>query len=87
MTSLNVSHRKEMTGVVVSHNMKKTIVVRVERLSRHPLYRKVRRVFLKLKVHDEKDMAKVGDKVQIVEARPVSKEKCWRLKEILGSSS
>ena len=64
--------------------MKQTIVVSVPRHSRHPLYRKVRRVFLKLKVHDEKESAKVGDKVRIVETRPISKDKCWRLKEVIG---
>ena len=78
--------RKQRTGVVLSSAMKQTIIVRVDRLSRHPLYRKVTRVFSKFKVHDEAGVAKVGDKVRIVETRPLSKEKRWRLKEVLGSS-
>lgn len=85
MSSLKVSHRKVRIGVVLTAAMKKTIVVRIERLSHHPLYRKVRRVFSKMKVHDEKSVAKVGDKVRIVETRPLSKEKRWRLEEVLKS--
>ena len=85
MSSPKVSHRKVRVGVVLTANMKKTIVVRVERLSHHPLYRKVQRVVSKMKVHDEKSVAKVGDKVRIVETRPLSKEKRWRLEEVLES--
>ena len=86
MSSPKVSHRKVRIGVVLSNTMKKTIVVRVERLSHHPLYRKVQRVVSKMKVHDEKGVAKVGDKVRIIETRPLSKEKRWRLEEVLKSS-
>jgi len=67
--------------------MDKTIVVRVARLSRHALYRKVVKSFMKVKVHDENRTAKVGDKVSIIETRPISKEKNWRLKEVLTSPS
>lgn len=86
MNPKKFSYRKERVGVVLSNHMKKTVVVRIVRLSRHPLYRKVIRSFLKLKVHDEAGTAKVGDKVRIVETRPISKETRWRLKEVLGSS-
>ncbi|MBI4437002.1 MAG: 30S ribosomal protein S17 [Candidatus Omnitrophica bacterium] len=78
--------RKERVGVVLSNKMDKTIVVRVARISRHPIYRKVVRSFIKVKAHDEARSAKVGDKVSIVETRPMSKEKNWRLKEVLTSS-
>jgi len=75
--------RKERVGVVLTHKMDKTIVVQVERLTRHPVYRKVIRQVTKLKAHDEKREAKVGDKVRVVETRPLSKEKRWALVEIL----
>lgn len=77
---------KERTGVVLSDKMHQTIVVRVERLARHPAYRKVVRRVTKLKAHDEKRQAKVGDRVRVVQTRPLSKEKCWRLVEVLKSS-
>ena len=76
--------RKERIGIVLSNKMKKTIVVRISRKARHPLYGKVMQMAAKFKVHDEKNEAKVGDKVRIVETRPLSKEKRWRLVEILG---
>ncbi len=79
--------RKEKIGVVLSNKMQKTIVVQIERKTRHPLYGKVVSKAKKFKVHDEKNEAKVGDKVKIVETRPLSKEKRWRLVEILGSVS
>ena len=75
--------RAERIGVVVSDRMDKTVVVRVERLTKHPLYQRIIRRASKFKVHDEKGEAKVGDKVKIVEARPISKEKRWRLVEVL----
>lgn len=75
--------RKELIGTVVSDKMQKTIVVKVERLVKHPLYKKTIRKFKKYKVHDEENKAKVGDKVRIVETRPLSKEKRWRLVEVL----
>jgi len=79
--------RKELIGVVVSDKMDKTIVVKVERLVRHPLYKKVIRKHKKYKVHDEHNIAKVGDKVRIMETRPLSKEKRWRLVEVLKDDS
>jgi small subunit ribosomal protein S17 len=74
--------RKERRGIVVSKSGDKSIVVNVERRTQHPLYRKVMRQFKKLHAHDEKNEAKVGDNVVIVEARPMSKLKRWRVKEV-----
>jgi len=79
--------RKIKTGVVVSDKMQKTIVVRVERLTRHPLYNKIIRRFKKFKAHDEENSAKAGDTVKIVESRPLSKDKRWRLLEILNKQA
>ncbi|MCD6338225.1 MAG: 30S ribosomal protein S17 [Verrucomicrobia bacterium] len=76
-------HRKQRLGVVVSDKMQKTIVVRVERRVKHPLYKKVVRKFKKFHAHDEKEEAKAGDVVRIVECRPLSKTKCWRLAQIV----
>jgi small subunit ribosomal protein S17 len=66
--------------------MQKTAVVQVERLARHPVYEKVMRLRKKYKVHDEENTCRVGDTVRIVESRPLSREKRWRLKEILERS-
>lgn len=79
--------RKIKTGVVVSDKMQKTIVVRVERLTRHPLYNKIIRRFKKFKAHDEENSAKAGDTVKIIESRPLSKDKRWRLLEILNKQA
>lgn len=76
-------HRKERVGKVVSNKMQKTIVVRVERRFPHPKYKKVVTAFTKFYAHDEKDEAKVGDKVRIMETRPLSKTKHWRLIEVV----
>ena len=75
--------RKERTGVVMSAAMNKTIVVRVERKKRHPLYGKEMRQIQKFYAHDEENSAKAGDKVVITETRPLSKLKRWRLVKIL----
>ena len=74
--------RKERTGVVVSDAMNKTIVVQVERRMIHPVYGKVVRRCQKFYAHDEKNEAKKGDHVVIVETRPLSKTKRWRLEKI-----
>jgi small subunit ribosomal protein S17 len=66
--------------------MEKTAVVEVERLARHPLYEKVMRLRKKYKVHDEENTCRPGDTVRIVESRPLSREKRWRLKEIVERS-
>jgi small subunit ribosomal protein S17 len=75
--------QKNMVGLVVSNRMAKTAVVSVEKQKEHPLYRKTYRISVKYKVHDEKGECKVGDKVRIVETRPLSKDKHWRLAEVL----
>ncbi|MGB8706956.1 MAG: 30S ribosomal protein S17 [Dehalococcoidia bacterium] len=76
--------RKTRTGTVIGDKMDKTVVVLVESLRRHPLYKKVVRDTSKFKVHDEANTCKVGDVVRIVETRPLSKDKCWRVVEIIG---
>jgi small subunit ribosomal protein S17 len=75
--------RKTMTGIVVSDKMDKTIVVAVQDRVRHPLYKKIVNKTYKLKAHDEKNECSVGDKVKVMETRPLSKEKRWRLVEII----
>lgn len=70
---------KVREGVVVSNKMKKTVVVRVERVFRHSLYQKVIRVAKKFKAHDELGQCRVGDRVEIVEIRPLSRDKRWRV--------
>lgn len=75
--------RKQLVGVVVSDAMTKTVVVRIARLVRHPVYQRVIRRAKKFKVHDPDSLAHVGDEVRIEETRPLSKEKRWRLVEIL----
>lgn len=71
--------RKERHGVVVSRSGDKTVTVEVERRKKHPLYGKVMRVLKKYHVHDEKNQLAVGDRVRIVECRPLSRLKRWRL--------
>lgn len=77
------SNRKILTGMVTSDKMNKTIVVQVTRLTKHPKYKKVITKFSSFKVHDEKKTAKIGDTVKIIETRPLSKEKRWRLLEVV----
>jgi len=77
------SGKKEFVGIVKSDKMDKTIVVSVETTTLHPLYKKYVVRSKKLKAHDEKNEAKVGDRVRVVECRPISKEKCWMLESIL----
>jgi len=75
--------RKVLTGKVVSDKMDKTVVVAVETLVRHPLYQRIIRRTKKFKAHDEQNSCRVGDKVKMMETRPLSKEKRWRIIEIL----
>ena len=77
------NRRKERIGYVVSDKMQKTIVVELEDRTRHPLYGKIIRTTSKVKAHDEKGDAGVGDRVRIMETRPLSATKRWRLVEIL----
>ncbi len=79
--------RKERTGTVVSDKMEKTIVVQVRHKTRHPKFGKVMEKANKYKAHDEKNEAKTGDVVRIQETRPLSKDKHWRLVEILQQDS
>ncbi|MBT9139617.1 MAG: 30S ribosomal protein S17 [Dehalococcoidia bacterium] len=80
------SNRKDRIGLVVGDKMDKTAVVSVERTTRHPLYGKIVRITKKYKVHDPENACKIGDKVRIMETRPLSKDKRWRLIEILEKS-
>ena len=75
--------RKTRVGVVVSDKMDKTIVVAVRDNVRHPIYNKIVKKTYKLKSHDEKNDAKIGDTVRVMETRPLSKDKRWRLVEIM----
>jgi small subunit ribosomal protein S17 len=82
-----VGERKTREGVVVSDAMQKTRVVRIERVYRHPQYERVVRSSKKLKAHDEANASRVGDRVLIEETRPMSKEKRWRIRKVLGRAS
>lgn len=75
--------RKARVGKVVSDKMDKTIVVAIETSVKHPLYKKIIKRTIKLKAHDENNECNLGDKVRIMETRPVSKDKRWRLVEVI----
>ena len=75
--------RKTKTGKVVSDKMDKTIVIIIETSVKHPLYKKIIKRTLRLKVHDENNECVIGDKVKVIETRPLSKDKRWRLVEIV----
>ena len=81
------ANRKERLGEVISNKMTKTIIVRVERRFPHPRYKKVVTGYKKFYAHDEKNEAKVGDRVRIQETRPLSKSKRWRLVEVVKKSA
>jgi small subunit ribosomal protein S17 len=70
-------------GIVLSDKMNKTRVVQTERLTRHPKYARIMKKYDKFKVHDEKNISKVGDKVKVMETRPISKDKHWVLVEVI----
>ena len=72
-----------LTGVVVSDKMDKTIVVAIEDSVKHPLYKKIIKRTVKLKAHDENNECSIGDRVRVMETRPLSKEKRWRLVEVI----
>jgi small subunit ribosomal protein S17 len=82
----DLARRKSREGLVVSDKMDKTVVVAVETRKVHPLYKKAIKVTKKYKAHDENNDCKIGDKVKIVETRPLSKEKRWRVTEIMSKS-
>jgi small subunit ribosomal protein S17 len=75
--------RKTLVGVVVSDKMDKTVVVKVDKLVKHPVYNKYIRRTAKYKAHDEANSCKVGDKVLMVETRPLSKDKHWKVRQII----
>ena len=77
------TNKKVRIGHVVGVKMDKTAVVAIETLKRHPLYGKTLKKVVKYKVHDETNTCKIGDKVKIIETRPLSKEKRWRVSEII----
>jgi small subunit ribosomal protein S17 len=87
MTNTNAgiarASRKERVGLVVSDKMEKTVVVEIERRVAHPVYGKMMTRTKRLKAHDEENAAKTGDTVRIVETRPLSKDKRWRVVEIV----
>ena len=75
--------RKTRTGLVTSNKMEKSITIAVERKERHPLYGKFLKKTTKFMAHDEKNECNIGDTVKIMETRPLSKNKCWRLVEVI----
>ena len=83
MNEVRTSSRKTRVGKVVSDKMDKTVVVAVEDRVAHPLYKKIVKSTYKLKAHDENNECRVGDRVRVMETRPLSKDKRWRLVEIV----
>jgi len=85
-----VDHSKKQRpwlGRVVSNKMQKTVVVAIERFEAHPMYRKVLKRVTKFKAHDEHNQCKVGDWVQLIQVRPISKDKHWRVAQVLRQQS
>lgn len=80
-------NRKIRTGVVVSDRMDKTVIVRVERYFKHPVYKKYIRSHKKYMAHDEQNQCQVGDVVQIVETRPLAKHKSWRVQAVVEQTA
>ncbi len=87
MTGERRSIQKRRVGVVVSDKMEKTVVVRVTRRAAHPLYKKVLRRHRKYMAHDEREICNMGDTVEIVECRPISKRKSWRVRKVLSHAN
>jgi small subunit ribosomal protein S17 len=83
----NKARRTTKVGVVIGNNMKKTVTVLIERQVRHPFYKKIVKRQKKFLAHDEYEKCKIGDLVKIIETRPLSKRKKWRVQEILELSS
>jgi small subunit ribosomal protein S17 len=75
--------KKTQTGIVVSDKMEKTVVVKVDRLVKHSVYNKYIKRSAKYKAHDETNSCKIGDRVVIAESRPLSKDKCWKVRQII----
>lgn len=74
--------KKVLQGIVVSDKMDKTAVVKVERTIQHPLYKRTLKRTKKYKVHDENNVCGIGDRIRLIECKPLSKDKCWRLLEV-----
>ena len=87
MEAKPIKRKTTKIGVVVGKKMKKTVTVRVERQLRHPLYKKIVKRQKKFLAHDEYEKCKLGDIVRIIETRPISKRKRWRVTEIVGLST
>ena len=83
MASTHAKNKRVLTGRVVSDRMEKSIVVAISRRTQHPLYKKYITRTKKVKAHDERNECQMGDLVRVIESRPISKEKRWRLLEIL----
>ena len=81
--AIESGNRKTRIGIVVSDKMEKTVVVQLDQLVAHPIYKKYIKRRVKIKAHDELNESKVGDKVLIVETRPLSRDKRWRVREII----
>ena len=79
-------HRKTRTGVVTSNRMDKTVVVAITRAYQHPLYKKIVRHTTKVLAHDEQNACTVGDAVQVIESRPLSRHKKWRVRQITSKA-
>lgn len=79
----NRTLRKERIGLVISNKMDKSIVVRIDRKVKHPIYGKFVKKSTKIMAHDEKNECNIGDTVKVMETRPLSKNKCWRLIKII----
>ena len=77
------SSKRELLGIITSDKMDKTVVVTVERLEKHPVFKKYIRKRTTFKAHDDKNECRMGDKVLIRECRPLSKDKCWRVVNIV----
>ena len=80
-------NRKTQVGVVVSDKMDKTVVVKIDRLVRHRVYNKYIKRSAKYMAHDNENSCKIGDRVLIVETRPISKDKCWKVRQIIEKSA
>ena len=84
---MGLGNKKQKSGVVISDKMDKTVVVQIDRIVQHPMYKKYIRRRTRLKAHDEQNRCTVGDKVRITESRPLSRDKTWRVTEIIESSA
>lgn len=83
---MNRKNKKARTGIVISDQMEKSVVVRVDRTVKHPLYKKIVKRSKKFMAHDEHNACKIGDVVQIIECKPISARKTWRVAEVLKSA-